>query len=90
MSPRFIFVSSRCTNLIGEIPDYRWQDLSPSVERNRDEPEKPRKKDDHACDALRYGVMRGLKRASMSVPAQRVPAVGALAGIDSWDRTPGG
>lgn len=55
-SPK-LFVSDRAEHLISEIPDYRWDDLSPSSEENRDQPEKPRKKDDHACDALRYGVM---------------------------------
>lgn len=40
-----------------EIPDYRWKDLSPTLEARQDQPEEPRKKDDHACDALRYGVM---------------------------------
>lgn len=40
-----------------EIPDYRWRDLAPSQADRADEPEEPRKKDDHACDALRYGVM---------------------------------
>lgn len=55
-SPR-VFVSSRCHSLITEIPDYRWQDLSPTAERDRDQPEAPRKKDDHAVDAFRYGIM---------------------------------
>jgi hypothetical protein len=55
-SPR-VFVSRRCGNLIGEIPDYRWKDLSATQERDRDQPEEPRKKDDHACDAFRYGLM---------------------------------
>jgi hypothetical protein len=55
-SPR-VFVSRRCANLIGEIPDYRWKDLSPTQERDRDQPEQPRKKDDHAVDAFRYGIM---------------------------------
>lgn len=55
-APR-VFVSSRCKNLIAEIPDYRWQDLSATAERDKDQPEAPRKKDDHACDAFRYGIM---------------------------------
>lgn len=55
-APR-LFIADRCSNLIGEIPDYRWEDLSPSAEDKRDPKEAPRKKDDHACDALRYGVM---------------------------------
>lgn len=40
-----------------EIPDYKWRDLSPALEGRLDQPEEPRKKDDHACDALRYGLM---------------------------------
>ena len=52
-----VFVSDRCKNLIAEIPDYRWQDLSPTAERDKDQPEAPRKKDDHAVDAFRYGIM---------------------------------
>lgn len=55
-APR-VFVSTRCPNLRGEIPDYRWKDLSPTAERDRDQPEEPRKKDDHAVDAFRYGIM---------------------------------
>lgn len=51
-----VFVSRRCANLIREIPDYRWKDLSASVERNRDQPEEPRKKDDHAADSFRYAL----------------------------------
>lgn len=43
--------------LRSEISDYRWKDLSPTMESRQDQPEEPRKKDDHACDALRYGVM---------------------------------
>lgn len=55
-SPR-LFVADRCQNLIAEIPDYRWADLSPQQEEVRDKPEQPRKLRDHACDALRYLVM---------------------------------
>lgn len=52
-APR-LFVSRRCMNLIREIPDYRYMDLSAVAERNSDNPEAPRKKDDHAVDGLRY------------------------------------
>lgn len=52
-----LFVHERCTSLLEEIPNYVWRDLSPSQEDTRDQPEEPRKKDDHACDALRYAVM---------------------------------
>ncbi len=68
-APR-LFVSDGCQNLIREIADYRWKDLSPTQEKDRDQPEEPRKKDDHACDALRYGCMA--RPSPLSVP-QRAP-----------------
>lgn len=40
-----------------EVTEYRWRDLTPQVEATRDQPEEVRKKDDHACDAFRYGIM---------------------------------
>jgi PBSX family phage terminase large subunit len=57
-SPRmFVLDVPGTLDLRRELPDYRWRDLSPVTERDRDQPEEPRKKDDHACDALRYGIM---------------------------------
>ena len=57
-APRLYVIDTPGTqDLRREIPDYRWRDLSPSQADKTDEPEEPRKKDDHACDALRYGVM---------------------------------
>lgn len=67
-APR-VFVSRACVNLIREMPDYRWRDLSPSVERNRDNPEEPRKKDDHAADAFRY-LLADLPRPTRGVDTQ--------------------
>lgn len=40
-----------CTGLIDELPGYSWDDEA--AERGED---KPIKQNDHACDALRYGV----------------------------------
>ena len=47
-----IFISIRCTNLIDEINSYRYADKK----REKDSKEEPLKVDDHACDALRYGI----------------------------------
>ena len=47
-------ILSGCRNLISELQTYRWKDLKPGA--SIDEPERPQKKDDHAVDALRYGV----------------------------------
>lgn len=50
-------IFSTCTNLIEEIGEYRWAELSASQEGTKNQKEEPRKYNDHACDALRYLVM---------------------------------
>jgi phage terminase large subunit len=54
-SPK-LYVTRNCINLIRELHEYQWK-----VMRNRssalNEPEAPRKYNDHAVDALRYGLM---------------------------------
>ena len=52
-SPR-IFFSSRCINLLTELPEYIWKRLS---DENSNPKEEARKLKDHACDALRYLIM---------------------------------
>ena len=47
-----LFVFSHCTNLIREMLSYRWQEGS----ELRDGRDAPLKLDDHAADALRYGI----------------------------------
>ena len=52
-SPR-LFISARCKKLIKEIGDYIWAKKSNESSNNKEE---PKKYNDHACDALRYGIM---------------------------------
>lgn len=52
-----LFVFETCVNLIDEIGKYKWNELTLAQEAKRNEDEAPVKKDDHACDALRYLVM---------------------------------
>jgi phage terminase large subunit-like protein len=55
-SPK-LYICRNCVNLIWEMRKYRWKRWAHkqlNYERNR--PEEPVKKDDHACDALRYGI----------------------------------
>lgn len=47
-----IKISKRCVNLLDEIGKYKWKELKAGDQKN--EPEQPVKKDDHAMDALRY------------------------------------
>lgn len=48
-----IKIFKNCVNLIRELQDYRWKDAIDQVE---DRKEEVVKKNDHACDALRYFI----------------------------------
>jgi len=50
-----LFIFKNCVKLRDEIDGYKWDKRKPGQEKN--EPDKPVKHKDHACDALRYGVM---------------------------------
>ncbi len=52
-APR-LFISKRCRNLLTELPEYIWKKTSDDSSNPKEE---ARKLNDHACDALRYGVM---------------------------------
>jgi phage terminase large subunit len=45
-------ITKNCVNTITEIGEYKWKELKPGLVRN--EYEEPVKKNDHACDCLRY------------------------------------
>jgi len=49
-----IFIDKRCKNLVKELESYRYEKDRGSVRKN--DSERPIKKDDHACDALRYAI----------------------------------
>lgn len=51
MHTKRLRIHESCTNLIGEIQTYAWDEKA--AQRGE---EKPIKKDDHSCDACRYGV----------------------------------
>lgn len=51
-----LIVHPRCTQLIRELQNYRWQELRDIDVDRKNSPEEPVKKDDHACDELRYIV----------------------------------
>jgi len=52
-----LFFTQNCQNLIWEMARYRWATWSSKIIAEKRNPkEEPNKKDDHACDALRYGM----------------------------------
>lgn len=51
-----LFVSDTCKNTIREFNTYRVKEQTEKMQETRDAKEEPRKKDDHAMDALRYFI----------------------------------
>lgn len=52
-----LYIFDSCVNLIEEITQYRWEELKPQQEGRKGEPERPKKVNDHAVDALRYIIV---------------------------------
>lgn len=52
-----LFVSRNCRQLIREFNTYRVKEQSDKLAEAKDPKEEPRKKDDHALDALRYLIV---------------------------------
>lgn len=52
-----LYITRNCINLIWELRRYRWSTWKNSRDQyQKNKKEEPQKKDDHACDALRYLV----------------------------------
>lgn len=72
--PINLHVTKNCEHLIYEMQRYRWATWATkkhNFEKNRKE--EPHKKDDHACDALRYGISSRPKVEDMSIPQAKLP-----------------
>jgi len=65
MYNRDMKVNTKCTPLLDEISEYSWDDKA--QEKGIDQ---PLKVDDHACDAMRYGVFSYLKGRSVILSNQ--------------------
>lgn len=73
---RQLYVTRNCSWLIWELRKYPWAVWQHKrTDRDKNRKEEPKKKDDHACDALRYGVASRPERDDgMSIPDNpRVP-----------------
>lgn len=68
-----LFISQRCANLLSELMKYRWDRHLTKARDRKNKKEEPVKKDDHACDALRYGIM---SRPRHYEPVDEKPDIG--------------
>ena len=58
LNKRRLHITANCRNLIKEGRKYKWaKPISNKIQARSNLLEKPVKKDDHALDALRYGIM---------------------------------
>jgi hypothetical protein len=71
-----LYITRNCTQLIWEMSRYRWGTWAQKkVARDKNKKEEPHKRDDHACDALRYGISsRPEVDSGTSVPDIVLPA----------------
>ena len=64
-----LFIFKNCVNLIDEIGSYHWKRIKAGEEKNQ--PDEPVKKKDHACDALRYKIMSRPDDTEIKPPATK-------------------
>lgn len=90
-----LYISDTCVNLVKEMRKYRWANYAhKAMEATRNKKEEPVKKDDHACDALRYLAM-AWHEWGPEVPAEKVRPISAPVALPSntltgagWDTAP--
>lgn len=70
-SPRLRIVKDNCPNLARQMRTYRWERGAVAGRNPRDAQMKPLKKDDHACDALRYLVYSEANKAGIIPEVKR-------------------
>lgn len=83
-----LFITSNCVNLIHEIPRLRWSTWSNrKMQKDKNKREQQHKKDDHACDALRYLISsRPMYDVGEAIPNNNDPA-GASVAVHAIHRT---
>lgn len=80
-----LFVTENCTNLIWEMKKLRWGAWhSKKMQADRNAKEEQHKKDDHGCDAMRYGVSSRpeVDQGQLPVGLDRILAAHAREAID--------
>lgn len=79
-NPSSLYITKNCVNLIWELKRYRfalW--ANKKMDREKNLKEEPNKKNDHACDALRYGVASRPLVEDLSIPEDSLKNTGLSA-----------
>lgn len=67
-----LIITTRCEKLLDELSQYRWDRHLTKARDRKNTKETPVKKNDHAMDALRYGIMSRPRRFN-DIPTREVP-----------------
>jgi phage terminase large subunit-like protein len=67
-----LIITQRCEKLLDELSQYRWDRHLTKARDRKNTKETPVKKNDHAMDALRYGIMSRPRRFN-DIPTREVP-----------------
>lgn len=82
--PPRLFITRNCLHTLWEIQRYRWATWATKKHNfEKNAKEEPHKKDDHAMDALRYGVASRPLLEDLSIP-EGSPPPGASVGVDPY------
>jgi len=75
-----LFVFDTCVNLLDELPEYQWAELTSGQVGKANEKEQPRKYKDHAVDALRYLIMSRPEGPTNEDPKSKLLLASSLEG----------
>lgn len=74
-----LFVDHMCVNTIREFNNYKVKEGTRNTKNKSDPPDQPQKHDDHALDAIRYGLMHMFKLGAQHHLADTMALSGAYA-----------
>lgn len=82
-----LYITRNCINLIQEMQRYRWSTWATSKQRNdKNLKEDPHKRNDHACDALRYGIASRPKQDNGTVVPVKLDHTGVPSSVSPYSR----
>lgn len=85
-SEQQLLITENCENLLAEIYKYKWDRHLTKIKDRKNKKEEPLKKDDHAMDAMRYGVMSRPKQYSnVEEPREQLIMAAPVATDFDWE-----
>lgn len=80
-----LYITSNCEKLIWEISRYRWANwANKKDEKKKNKKEEPHKKNDHACDSLRYLISSRPEKHDDGT-YRPIPSVGGVSASGPYD-----